>query len=80
MLKIDSLIERVVALQQVFIQLNEYAQVNTNHSLPEDLWRILEEATAAVTGRITTSVIPDAEDGLFPMERVVALQQVLLEL
>jgi hypothetical protein len=31
----------------------------------EDLWRIvglLEEATAAVTRRIKTSVIPDAED------------------
>jgi len=76
-----SLVERVVALQQVFIQLNEYARVNANHSAPkEDLWRIvglLEEATAAVTRRIKTSVIPDAEDRLFLMGRVAALLQVL---
>jgi hypothetical protein len=76
-----SLVERVVALQQVFIQLNEYARVNANHSAPkEDLWRIvglLEEATAAVTRRIKTSVIPDAEDRLFLMGRLAALLQVL---
>ena len=41
---------------------------------------LLDEATAAVTERITTSVIPDAEDRVFLMGRVAALQQTLLEL